>query len=317
MSDNIGKLPPLNALRAFAVAGRHLNLSSAAKDLFVTPSALSHQIRSLEEHLGQKLFNRSRSGLTLTRAGQALLPAMAGAFEQMTAAISELTDKPRPNVLTVSMLSTFAMRWFIPRLFRFKEQHPDIEVRISTSITLVDFDREDVDCAIRSGQGSWMGMHAIRLFAERFTPVCSPALTSAGMPLASPQDLARHTLLHAKLRPDDWRIWLKAARLEALSPAHEQTFETRNFVIAAAIRGLGVAMMDPVLVDEELKDGRLIQPFPQTLATESAYYYVWPDKQDEKPAVAIFRQWLVAEANEMQHELSTPSPALSLSGASR
>jgi len=296
-----GKLPSLNALRTFTVVGRQLNLASAARELFVTPSALSHQIRGLEEQLGLKLFTRSRSGLTLTASGQELLPAMTSAFEQMSTAINDLTKKTsRPDVLTVSMLSTFAMRWFIPRLFRFKERYPDIEVRISTSIELVDFEREDIDCAIRSGQGEWPGTHAIRLFAERFTPVCSPKLAHADMPLTTPEDLARHTLLHAKLRPDDWRIWLKAARLDHLTPAHEQTFETRNFVIAAAIRGLGVAIMDPVLVDEELKDHRLIQPFPQTLATESAYYFVRPDSHDEKPAVALFRQWLTCEASSMQ-----------------
>ncbi|MDX8408241.1 MAG: transcriptional regulator GcvA [Mariprofundaceae bacterium] len=293
------RLPSLNALRTFTVVGRHLNLTHAAAELFVTPSALSHQIRSLEEQLGLTLFNRSRSGLSLTAAGQALLPAITSAFEQMRAAINDLSKASRPDVLTVSMLSTFAMRWFIPRLFRFKAQYPDIEVRISTSIELVNFEREDIDCAIRSGRGEWPGTHAIRLFAERFTPVCSPDLAHADMPLTAPEDLARHTLLHAKMRPDDWRIWLKAARLEHLTPAHEQTFETRNFVIAAAIRGLGVAIMDPVLVDEELKDGRLIQPFPQTLATESAYYFVWPDTHEEKPAAALFRQWLTGEASSM------------------
>lgn len=298
MSD-LGRLPSLNALRAFAAAGRHHNLGDAAKELFVTPSALSHQIRSLEEQLGTKLFVRSRSGLTLTPAGQSLLPAISSAFEQITAAIDDITAQPRSNALTVSMLSTFAMRWFIPRLFRFQRMHPDIEVRISTSIELVDFARDDIDCAIRSGQGSWPGTRAIRLFAEHFTPVCSPSLATDTAPLKSLEDLAAHTLLHAKLRPDDWRIWLKAARLEALVPAHEQTFETRNFAIAAAIRGLGVAIIDPLLVEEELRDGRLIQPFPQTLATESAYYFVWPEQGEENPQITAFRQWLVGEVEEM------------------
>jgi len=299
---DIGRLPSLNALRAFAVAGKHLNLTAAAGELFVTPSALSHQIRSLEENLGQKLFVRARNGLQLTRAGQALLPPLLAAFQQISTAVGELTLQPRPNTVTVSMLSTFAMRWFIPRLFRFQQQHPDIEVRISTSIELVDFERDDFDCAIRSGQGIWPDTQAIRLFAERFTAVCSPSLASTEAPLGQPGDLAGHTLLHAKLRPDDWRIWLHAAKLEKLLPAHEQTFETRNFAIAAAIRGLGVAIIDPLLVEEELKDGRLIQPFPQTLATESAYFYVWSSRKEENPAAALFRQWLVGEAADMDQQ---------------
>jgi len=303
MADpEIGRLPSLNALRAFVVAGKHLNLTAAAGELFVTPSALSHQIRSLEENLGQKLFVRTRNGMQLTRAGQTLLPPLLAAFQQISSAVGELTLQARPNTVTVSMLSTFAMRWFIPRLFRFQQQHPDIEVRISTSIELVDFNRDDFDCAIRSGQGIWPDTQAIRLFSERFTAVCSPSLASADAPLDQPRDLAEHTLLHAKLRPDDWRIWLHAAKLEKLLPAHEQTFETRNFAIAAAIRGLGVAIIDPLLVEEELKDGRLIQPFPQTLATESAYFYVWSNSKEENPAAAIFRQWLVGEAADMDQQ---------------
>jgi LysR family glycine cleavage system transcriptional activator len=300
MSDSdIGGLPSLNALRAFAAAGKHLSLTAAATELFVTPSALSHQIRSLEESLGQKLFIRTRGGLELTRTGQTLLPPLLAAFRQIASALAEAAPKPRPNTLTVSMLSTFAMRWFIPRLFRFQQQHPDIEVRISTSIELVDFEHDDFDCAIRSGRGTWPGTHAIRLFSERFTAVCSPSLPTRDAPLDQPEDLARHTLLHAKLRPDDWHIWLNAAHLEKLAIAHEQTFETRNFAIAAAIRGLGVAIIDPLLVEEELKDGRLIQPFPQTMATESAYFYVWSEHREEKPSAAIFRQWLIGEAAEM------------------
>ncbi|HKI61577.1 MAG TPA: transcriptional regulator GcvA [Mariprofundaceae bacterium] len=296
---DISHLPSLNALRAFAAAGKHLNLTAAAAELFVTPSALSHQIRSLEESLGQKLFIRSRSGLELTRAGKILLPALLSAFQQISSALSEVTPQRQPNTVTVSMLSTFAMRWFIPRLFRFQQQHPDIEVRISTSIELVDFGHDDFDCAIRSGLGSWPGTRSIRLFSERFTAVCSPSLPTREAPLDRPEDLARHTLLHAKLRPDDWRIWLHAAHLGKLTAAHEQTFETRNFAIAAAIRGLGVAIVDPLLVEEELKDGRLIQPFPQTMATESAYFYVWPERREEKPSAAIFRHWLLGEAAEM------------------
>jgi len=289
-------LPSLNALRAFVAAGRHLNLKDAAAELHVTPSALSHQIRALEADLGVPLFMRTRRGLQLSDAGRQILPGISAGFDAIGETLSQLRPASDSQVLTVSMLSTFAMRWFIPRLYRFQQQYPDIEVRISTSIELIDFRHADMDCAIRSGRGAWPGTHALRLFDERFTPVCSPSLPHGEHPLATPADLAGHTLLHSKLRPDDWRVWLSAAGLPALTPAHEQQFETRNFAIAAAIRGLGVAIIDPLLVQEELKDGRLIQPFSQTLPTSSAYYLVWPDWREGPSKLAAFRTWLLDEA---------------------
>lgn len=298
MPDNErpNRLPSLNALRAFVAAGRHLNLRQAANELHVTPSALSHQIRALETELGISLFVRTRRGLELSDAGRLILPGISNAFDAIGDALAQLRPPADSRVLNVSMLSTFAMRWFIPRLYRFQQLNPDIEVRISTSIELVDFTRGDMDCAIRSGRGSWPGTHAIRLFDERFTPVCSPTLPRGDTPLSSPADLAGHTLLHSKLRPDDWRIWQAAAGLPEMQAAHELQFETRNFAIAAAIRGLGVAIIDPLLVQEELKDGRLIQPFSQTLPTSSAYYLVWPDWRDETSNLVALRTWLLEEA---------------------
>ncbi|MDX8392109.1 MAG: transcriptional regulator GcvA [Mariprofundaceae bacterium] len=296
--SNLPRLPSLNALRAFAVAGSHLNLRSAADELFVTASALSHQIRHLEEQLGVKLFVRQRRGLSLTRTGKILHPQIAAAFTQLGEAMNSIRPSEHPGAITVSMLSTFAMRWFIPRLYRFQQQHPDIEVRISTGIELVDFEREDIDCAIRSGLGKWPTTETIRLLDEQFTPVCSPTLPTTEMPLNRPSDLAGHTLLHSKLRPHDWQTWLKAEALAELTPDKQQEFETRNFAIAAAIRGLGVAIIDPLLVQEELKDDRLIQPFAQTLPTRSAYYLVWSAKRKESREMAAFRVWLVEETTE-------------------
>ncbi|MDQ6960056.1 MAG: transcriptional regulator GcvA [Mariprofundaceae bacterium] len=290
------RMPSLNALRAFSVAGAHLNLRAAAAELFVTPSALSHQIRSLEEQLGIKLFVRSKQGLTLTATGKALHPQISAVFTRLSEAVRSIKPQHHPGAITVSMLSTFAMRWFIPRLYRFQQENPDIKVRISTSIKLVDFAQEDVDCAIRSGQGSWPGIHALRLLDEQFTPVCSPSMPTGDTPLNQPSDLARHTLLHSGMRPDDWQAWLSAEGLAELKPRQDQEFETRNFAIAAAIRGLGVAIIDPLLVQEELKDRRLIQPFTHTLPTTSAYYLVWPSIRGESEELAAFRAWLIKEA---------------------
>ncbi len=291
--SNSSRIPSLKALRTFSVVGTHLNLRAAAAELFVTPSALSHQIRGLEAALDLKLFTRNPRGLTLTASGKALHPHVSNAFTQLDDAIRAIKPRQRPGTITVSMLSTFAMRWFIPRLYRFQKSHPDIKVRISTSIELVDFEQEDVDCAIRSGQGSWVGVHALRLLDEQFTPVCSPSMPTGDTPLNQPSDLARHTLLHSRLRPDDWQAWLSAEGLTDLKPRHDQEFETRNFAIAAAIRGLGVAIIDPLLVQEELKDKRLIRPFAHTLPTTSAYYLVWPTTRGESEELTVFRAWLI------------------------
>jgi len=288
-------LPSLNSLRAFVVAGRLGSFKAAADELFVTASALSHQIRNLEEQLGVQLFVRHKSGLTLTEAGTRIHGDLSEAFERIAETLALLDRKSDEEILNISMLSTFAMRWFIPRLADFQKRHPDIEVRISTSVSLVNFERENMDCAIRSGHGKWPGLHADYLFAESFTPVCAPELAKK---LKHPKDLATMTLLHARLRPDDWHVWLGAVGGTDLTPAHENTFQTRNFAIQAAVDGLGVAIVDPSLVADEIRTGKLIMPFPQTLADESAYYLVYPERHASLKRIRIFRDWLLEQVNK-------------------
>jgi len=296
--SRLNVLPPLNALKAFAAAGKHLNLTAAAKELFVTPSALSHQIRGLEDLLDVKLFVRTRHGLDLTDAGRLILPGISDAFDQMSKTMALLKPGKGSHILTVSMLSTFAMRWFIPRLSRFQLQHTNIDVRISTSVELVNFDRDDVDCAIRFGGGHWPGLAATRLFAEQLTPICSPHLASVEKPLSDPRNLASFTLLHARLRPDDWRIWLNAVGLSDFKVQHEQVYETRNFAIQAAVDGLGVAVVDPSLVTGEIESGRLIQPFRKTLTGENAYYQVYPQSKASDTSIVALQNWLLDESTE-------------------
>ena len=296
--SNISSLPPLNALKAFAAAGKHLNLSAAAKELFVTPSALSHQIRGLEDLLDTKLFIRTRHGLKLTETGRLILPGISNAFDQILDSMALLKSGKERQTLTVSMLSTFAMRWLIPRLSRFQQLHTNIDVRISTSVELVSFDRDDVDCAIRFGAGHWPGLAATRLFTEQLTPVCSPQLASAKKPLNHPHNLEAFALLHARLRPDDWRIWLNSVGLNNFNTSHGQVYETRNFAIQAAVDGLGVAIVDPSLAASEIDSGRLIQPFKQTLTGENAYYLVYPETRSEDPFIIALQNWLLKESTE-------------------
>lgn len=222
------------------------------------------------------------------------MPDIQQAFALLSTGLEKLQTKAEHQTLTVSMLSTFAMRWFIPRLSGFQRLHPDIEIRISTSIEPADFKHEDVDCAIRSGRGDWPELYVAKLFSEQFTPVCKPSIR-----LKTVQELLNHTLLHAKLRPDDWRIWLYSAGSSELQPAHEQVYETRNFAIAAAIEGVGIAIVDPALVREEILSGRLIQPFARSLASENAYHLVYPKQQAKNnPELAAFSKWLLNEARK-------------------
>lgn len=292
-------LPSLNALRAFVAVAKHGNLKDAANELFVTASALSHQIKNLEDILATRLFHRSKAGLSLTEKGELIYTGVADGFDQIQKTLARLDEQKDKELLNISMLSTFAMRWFIPRLSDFQMKYPEIEVRISTSITRVNFEREDMDCAIRSGRGQWPGLHAEYLFAETFTPVCNPELVGS---LKRPEDLARHTLLHARLRPDDWHVWLGAVGSSHIKPAHEQTFETRNFAIQAAVDGVGIAIIDPSLVAEEIKTGRLLIPFPQTLADKSAYYLVYPKKHVLLPRIQQFQAWLLQQVSSQKQK---------------
>lgn len=226
--------PSLNALRTFAAVGTHLNLKRAADQLFVTPSAVSHQIRELETTLQTPLFLRVGKRLELTHAGRVLLPGLVRGFAQIETAVYAVpTEKPN-NVLTVSTLSTFAMRWLIPHLAIFQAQHAGVEVRISTSVPVVDLESSSIDCAIRWGRGSWSGLVAEHLFTEQLAVVCSPTLPSKKNPLKKPSDLAQHILLYAVSRPDDWYTWRENARIPTTEPVAKRSFETRNFAIQAA-----------------------------------------------------------------------------------
>jgi len=286
---------PLNGLRAFEAAARHLNLRAAAEELNVTPSAVSHQIRGVEATLGVSLFLRANKRLFLTGDGRALLPGLSEGFGRIEHAVAELHNNQEQGVLTISMVSTFAMRWFLPRLPRFQQRFPDIEIRISTTMRPVNFEREDIDAAIRHGDGAWSGMQCDRLFNVETTPVCSPDLLSADPPLNVPADLRHHILLHASARGDDWAQWFAHSGVPSVKPARELTFETTNFALAAAIKGLGVAIADRRIVEEDVESGRLVIPFEQTRPHPESYFLVCPLSQADKPKMAHFREWLMSE----------------------
>jgi LysR family glycine cleavage system transcriptional activator len=209
-------LPPLNGLRAFEAAARHMSFTDAADELSVTQAAISHQVRGLEQRLGLKLFVRRNRSLLLSEAGQAYLPSVRGAFDQLNEATEKLLQKDRGGHLTVTTTASFAMKWLVPRLGGFQRANPEIDVRISTGTGLIDFSREDVDIGIRYGRGQWPSLTAERLVTEDVMPVCAPSLLKGPTALKKPADLKRFTLLHIGSFPDDWQVWLTAAGVKGV-----------------------------------------------------------------------------------------------------
>ena len=290
------RLPSLNGLRAFEAAARHLSFTNAAAELNVTQTAISHQIRRLEEELGISLFVRQNRALTLTPEARDYLPGVRAAFNDLRTATDRLLRKDSDRVLTVSTLASLAAKWLLPRLSAFQEAHPGIDVRITPSTALVDFKAGDVDAAIRYGRGQWPGLRADWLTADQMFPVCSPALLSGGKPLRCPKDLANHVLLHSSGGyDDDWRLWLTAAGLPAdISKQPGLTFDLVFMTIQAAIDGIGVAIGRTTYVEGDIASGRLVVPFKFALPADAGFYLVSPKATAEKPKLAAFRQWMVA-----------------------
>ncbi len=287
-------LPSLNGLRAFEAAARHMSFTKAAEELHVTQTAVSHQIRRLEEQLGVRLFVREVRAVRLTREGEAYLPAVSTAFDDLRQATARLHRPRAQRVLTVSATPTLAAKWLLPRLGGFQDAHDGIEVRISTSMRLVDFRREEVDLAIRYGRGSWPGLRADWLMAEDVFPVCSPALLAGAKPLARPGDLAHHTMLAVASYPDEWPIWLTGAGLPRDLMRRSLTFDLALMAYQAAMDGLGVALGRSPLVAADLAAGRLVIPFDLPQAAGAGHYIVCPQANADLPDIASFREWLLA-----------------------
>ncbi len=290
-------LPSLNGLRAFEAAARSLSFTQAAEELNVTQTAISHQIRRLEDQLGLKLFIRQNRTLLLTRAAQEYLPSVRSAFEDLRRATQRLHRTGPDGRLTISTTASLATKWLVSRVAAFQDTHPGLEVRITTSTRLVDFRRDEVDMAVRYGRGHWPGLRAHWLMAERVFPVCAPRLLNSMEPLRRPEDLARHTLLHATVSRDDWRLWLTAAGLPLSIADHRGlSFDEAFLAIQAAVEGLGVALGRLHLVEADMAAGRLIAPFDTVLPQDAGYYVVAPEATANDQNIALFRDWLIASA---------------------
>lgn len=294
------RLPPLNALRAFEAAARHLSFTKAAEELFVTQAAVSHQIKALEEMLGVRLFRRYNRRLELTQAGRGYLPPLSDAFDMMAAATSRLRPAAESGQLKVSTLQSFATKWLIPRLTRFRAIHPDIDPMISTSHRLVDMESEDFDLAIRDGLGAYPRLHVVPLMGDRAFPVCSPRLLEGPHALRAPADLARHVLLHDLLvsreeQGPNWRNWLKHAQVAGVDAEKGPAYNDTAMALQAAVAGQGVALARQSLVVDDLRAGLLVCPFGPELPTRFSWYFVCAPASAEQPKVGAFLEWLQDE----------------------
>ena len=288
------RLPPLTALRAFEAAGRRLNFTRAAEELNVTQAAVSHQIRSLEDHLGVTLFRRRGRGLALSEAGRALLPVLAEAFGRIAEAIEGLGVAGEAGVLSVTLRPYFGMKWLAPRLGRFWQACPQIALRLHHSIEPVDFAREEADLAVLWGRGDWPGVEAELLLGGALAPVCSPLLMAGAHPLRAPADLGHHNLLHEESH-DLWTRWLAAAGAREVDPRAGTIIDDTNVRLEAALDGQGVALGWIPLLADDLAAGRLVRPFDPALE-DYGYYVVTPPGGLARPKVRAFRDWLLAEA---------------------
>lgn len=301
------QLPPLNALRAFEAAARHMNISQAANELNVTPAAISHQIRLLEDHIGLPVFVRSGRGLALSDAGAAGLRDLREAFSRLSSAMDAIDSLGEAGILSVSVAPSFAAKWLLPRLGSFQRAHPEIDVHVSASMSLTDFTKDGIDIAIRYGGGSYSDVTVQKLLQESVIPVCSPEFLSAHGPLQSANDLVGLTLLHDDSPDNDpscptWEMWLRAAGMPHIDSTRGPRFNQASLVIEAAVLGRGVALAKTALAAQDLRSQRLVQPFASSMAVEFAYYIVAPRAKLNLPKVSHFVAWLGKQAqSDSQH----------------
>ncbi|WP_027132514.1 transcriptional regulator GcvA [Geminicoccus roseus] len=300
------RLPPLNGLRLFEAAGRHLSFKLAAEELCLTPSAVSHGIHSLEEWLGVSLFVRGHRGLVMTVAGAAYLPRVREALELLATATEAVPGRRPSGRLSISVAPSFGLRWLIPNLPRFGAQHPHIEVTVDTSHRQIEFPRDGMDLAIRMGRGDWPDLHASCLIVEALVPVCAPAVAGR---IATATDLTRQTLLHVTNISEDWAQWARLAGVDGLDLSRGLRFDTIHMAMEAAAQGLGVAIGRLPLIAMDLATGRLVPVLAPARRGRTGYWLTTSREALTRPEVAVFRNWIRAELKETASPVLPQRPA--------
>lgn len=296
------RLPPLNALRVFEAAARHLSFTKASEELFVTQAAVSHQIKALEDYLGLKLFRRRNRSLLLTEEGQSYYLDIKEILIALKEATNKLKTRSAKGALTVSVPPSFAIQWLVPRLSSFNLAYPDIDVRIQAVDRYEGKLNDDVDVAIFYGKGHWSGLQADLLYSEYLLPVCAPSLIVDKDLLNKPENLEHCTLLHDISR-QDWLTYTRQLGLNNFNVEQGPIFSHSAMVVQAAVHGQGVALVNNVLAQAEIESGRLVCPFNQVLISKNAFYFVYPENQAEVGKVSAFREWIIARATSEQENL--------------
>jgi DNA-binding transcriptional LysR family regulator len=288
-------------MRLFEAAGRHLSFKAAAEDLCITPSAISHGVQTLEEWLGVELFIRGNRSLTLSDAGAAYLPQVQAALEMLSRASETVPGRRPTGRLAVSVPPTFGMRWLLPRLLRFNERHPRIEVTVDTSHRRVEFSRDGIDIAIRMGKGDWPGLHSTCLVRERLVPVCAPHLAPS---IRTAADLCKSTLLHVTKASEDWAGWAALADVDIADSTGGLRFDTIQMALEAAVGGFGIALGRMPLIEQDLTANRLVQILGPPRFCSTGYWLVMQRETVLQPEVNAFRNWINAELKSSDQEVA-------------
>jgi LysR family glycine cleavage system transcriptional activator len=296
------RLPPLTALRAFDAAARHMSFARAADELHVTPAALSFQIKSLEQHLGAPLFHRLNRAVALTDAGKALAPGVSDGFQTLAAAWRAAERTQDNQTLTVTAGPAFTAKWLAPRLYEFAQAHPEVELRFSASLKLMDFGRDAIDVAIRFGRGTDEGLYSVPLAEEWVCPVMTPAMAAQ---FPTPESLMGGPLIFddsiSFLEPrSDWQAWFRVMGLD-FAPTHGPRFSQADHALDAALAGVGVVLGRRALVVKDIADGRLVAPFPVALNTGVRFRFLCALGAEDRPQIAAFRDWMMAEIDKTSH----------------
>lgn len=288
---------PLNALRSFEAAGRLLSLTAAAQELHVTPAAVSHQIKALEDHLQTVLFTRTHRAVALTATGTLYLSEISKHLNGIQRATDRLREQNERKTLRIQAHATIALRWLIPRLSTFHAAHPEISVKLTTSLQSIDFDDGEFDCGIKLGFGDWKGLKSYALVINEITPACSPAFEKKHSLRGNLASLSRVTLLHSLARPDDWSHWLKKVSATEVDAYKGLKYDSSVLAYQAAMESQGLVMAQRVLIEADIQTGRLVTPFAAVAKMGAyTYYFVHPSRTAQTPELDVFRRWIVSEA---------------------
>ncbi len=291
-------LPPFASLRAFEAAARHNSFKLAAEDICLSPSAISHQVRSLEEQLGVNLFNREKGKIKLTDPGAVYLDKLQGIFDQLDLATREISKRGKRSSLVVNLLPSMASCWLLPRLPVFQATNPGVDIKLLGSFAPLEFSSDDIDLAIRYGSGDWTGLHSDFLFNDELFLICSPQQAPSLPPPERLHELSEHTLIHCSLHPNEWQQWFEMAGSGELEIKRRIDLDSRSLVLDAVAGDLGIAIGRTPFTDDYIESERVCDPYHLRLRSDKGYYLVYPEHHVGYDNVVKFRDWLLSECGQ-------------------